>query len=133
MLVYARANTSARDGDWNTPLHLAAKYGRVEAVKYLMQVADELQAEKNDGKQNRGATDGDLKAIDEEEEYNPFGRDYSFLDEAILNGQRYSNCNMYATHACIQLQLVTVWSPLLFVIGKLSMSLLTVKLLTMNI
>ena len=92
MLIDAQANISAKDSDWNTPLHIAAKYGRVEAVKYLMQIADEQQAkaeaENKDRKQNGKASDGDDEAVDKDEYL--LGVDYTYLDEVILNGQRYN-------------------------------------------
>ena len=70
MLVNAQGNIYAKDDDWNTPLHLAAKYGRAEAVKYLIQLMDELQSE----------------VVDEEA---VLIKDTSYFDEAILSGQRY--------------------------------------------
>ena len=92
MLVNAQVNISARDHNWNTPLHLAAKHGKVKAVKYLMQVTDEQQersiAEKEHRKRRTKDTGGEMEALDERE-FNIFGRDYSYLDEAILSGQRY--------------------------------------------
>ena len=33
MLVNAQVNISARDHNWNTPLHLAAKHGKGESCK----------------------------------------------------------------------------------------------------
>ena len=89
MLVNAQVNISARDDNWNTPLHLAAKHGKVKAVKYLMQVTDEQQersiAEKEHRKRRRKDTGGEMEAVDE-----PEYEDYSYLDEAILSGQRYN-------------------------------------------
>ena len=70
MLVNAQGNIYAKDDNWNTPLHLAAKYGRAEAVKYLIQLMDELQSE----------------VVDEEA---VLIKDTSYFDEAILSGQRY--------------------------------------------
>ena len=93
MLVNAQVNISARDDNWNTPLHLAAKHGKVKAVKYLMQVTDEQQersnADKKHRKRRRKDTGGEMEAVDEPE-YNIFGKDYSYFDEAILSGQRYN-------------------------------------------
>ena len=89
MLVNAQGNISARDHDGNTPLHLAAKYGRAKAVKYLMQVTDEQQERSNaEKKHRRKDTGGKLEALDDEENYTVFVRNYSYLDEAILSGQR---------------------------------------------
>ena len=68
---------------------MAAKQGRVEAVKHLMQIAAELQAKaKVRDRQNRKAADKDNKVTDEDERFN-YKRHHSYLDVAILNGQRY--------------------------------------------
>ena len=64
-----------------------------------MQVTDEQQersnAEKKYRKRRRKDTGGEIEAV-YREEYNIFGKDYSYLDEAILSGQRYYS----AVHGC---------------------------------
>ena len=67
----AQVKISTRDCNWNTPLHLAVKFGRVEAVKYLMQVTDEQQEDDIDGVLHK------------------FLKAHSYLDEAILSHQLY--------------------------------------------
>ena len=93
MLLHGQADIFARDGNFDTPLHLAAKCGRVEAVKYLMQIADELQTKaraeklKTLRKRKRKSADGDHETDD----HDLFRRRKTYLDRAILNGQRYNN------------------------------------------
>ena len=84
MLVHGQGNVFARDSSSRTPLHLAAKHGRVEAVKYLM-LQTKAEAEEKDRKWKR-------KFVDEFEEKEVDAADpdwVTYLDDAILNGQRY--------------------------------------------
>ena len=95
MLIDAKANVAAKDADGKTPLHLAARYGRVDAIRYLMQVTyDQAKAKiphekvESDGK---SVMDDDSDEEDEDEEGYSFldSEGYSYLDEAIIQGQRY--------------------------------------------
>ena len=93
MLVDAEASISAKNYLKRTPLHLAARYGRVEAVKYLMQVtveqAQKSKSEKKINGESDEAVNEDNEAVDEHEDWET----ETYLDEAILNGQRYvSGC-----------------------------------------
>ena len=72
MLIDAKADATALDIDNRTPLHLAARNGRVEAVECLMQIICDLKENKMKYAENK----------DDNEDYT------SYLDEAILNGQR---------------------------------------------
>ena len=71
ILVDTEADVLARDKYWKTPLHLAARNGRVKAVKYLMQITVEKTQESEDKKKKLEAR--------------------TYLDEAIKNDQRYDN------------------------------------------
>lgn len=115
-LVSAEANVTAKDTNHRTPLHCAARNGRVEAVKRLMEVAyDQLQASKiaenTDKKVTKNAgrsrikrkkwnpdifledddswpREGDSSEGDSDKEDDDLMQGPSYLDEAILSGHR---------------------------------------------
>lgn len=96
MLIDTKADITAKDANNRTPLHCAARNGRVEAVRCLMEVAYHQvneEAKNADKKVNKNAgrsrtrdkgsntTDKDKDDLDEELRL-------SYLDGAILKGQR---------------------------------------------
>ncbi len=100
MLIDAKVNVSAKDANLNTPLHCAARNGRVEVVRYLMNIAYDSglankAAENADKKVNENAgrwrgrdrkkkrRNADTDDSDEDKD-----EEKSYLDEAILHGQR---------------------------------------------
>jgi ankyrin repeat protein len=106
MLIDAQANVTAKDVKNHTPLHCAARNGRVEAVRRLMDVAYEKAAQNSDKKVNENAgrrrsrdkrekrvnADGQrIITIDDNpdsDEDNENLEKSSFLDVAIWYGQR---------------------------------------------
>ena len=88
MLIDAKANVAAKDDDGKTPLHFAARYGRVDAITYLMQVAYDLAKAKTP--HEKVESDGNADEEDEDEEECSFldSEGHSYLDEAIIQGQR---------------------------------------------
>lgn len=106
MLIHAQARATAKDANDQTPLHCAARNGRVEAVRCLMEAAYDQRvvdsAEKNEMK-NSGSCRaratrkrrkvvyiegiGDIGYDSDEEEDEDLGG-VTYLDEAIRKGHR---------------------------------------------
>lgn len=95
MLIDAQANIAAKDIANKTPLHLAARNGRVEAVRFLMEITCD-QAKKKATSTNKKANKNAVEDTDENSSTTVEDDDdneeelytLSYLDEAILNGQR---------------------------------------------
>ena len=110
MLIDEKADLSAKDANKRTPLHYAARNGRVEAVRHLMDVAydqaikaaedaDKKVNETNNGrrvigdKKKRRRTVERYRAADDDSDFDDDDENlktimYSYLDEAIWYGQR---------------------------------------------
>lgn len=107
MLINAQANLSAKDADNQTPLHYAARNGRVEAVRRLMDVAHDQAIKAAEDRQR--AKDKKRKRRNVEKYYRDADISFDFDDddenfeeyEAIWYSERYVLCN-HALHAiCI--------------------------------
>ena len=96
MLIDAQANLSAKDAHNRTPLHYAARNGRVEAVKRLMDVvhdqaikAAEDRRRARDKKRRRRNIER-YRATDDNSDFDDDDLEsLSYLDEAIWYGHRY--------------------------------------------
>ena len=102
MLISTEANVTAKDANHRTPLHCAAKNGRVVAVKRLMEVAYDQANKKAESADKKVAKNVGRSRVkrkkwnagifgkdgDSDEEDNDLGQGPTYLDEAILFGQR---------------------------------------------
>ena len=83
MLDNARADVNVKDFNNKTPLHLAARKGRVEAVRCLMEITHDRAKAREDEKESLKESESTDKEGNEAEE------EHSYFDGASLDSDRY--------------------------------------------